>query len=388
MPSTHALLSASGAARWLQCPPSARLCEKFPDTTSEFAREGTDAHELCELKLRHYFGEMTEAEYLSDHKWFTENSDYYSKEMDDCSDAYVDLIDSKMEAFREANGQLFEYMIEEKVDFSKYVPNGFGTSDCILILDDLIEVIDFKYGKGVEVSAVDNPQMKLYALGAYLKLNFLYDFKTVRMTIFQPRISPEPSEDEISVPDLLDWAENYVKPRAQLAIKGEGEFSPSPTACKFCRAKGECKARAAENVKAFDGIKDPALLTDEEAAEYLTKAADFEAWLKDLKDYISQRIGSGHSVPGYKLVEGRSVRRFSDELAAAKVLMQAGYDEALIYSKNLLSITQLEKSFGKKEIQSILGPYIEKPRGNPTLVPEKDKRPALENAGNIVDAFD
>lgn len=250
----HALLSASGAHRWLECTPSALLELQFPQNTSEYAEEGTAAHELCELTARYFLGEVSEMDFENRRAELAKGP-YYNAEMQECANDYARFVTEKTKAAQESCEDAFTEL-EVRVDFSKYVKDGFGTGDCIIVADKVLEIVDFKYGKGVRVEATGNPQMKLYALGALLKYNTLFDIDSVRMTIFQPRLSGVQSSDEITVKELLEWAEKYVKPRAKLAYKGEGEFAPSEEVCKFCRAKAQCKARADKNLKLFDEAPD------------------------------------------------------------------------------------------------------------------------------------
>ena len=308
----HALLSASGAHRWLECTPSAQLELQFPQSTSEYAEEGTAAHELCELTARYWLGEISAAEYENQRDELAKGK-YYNAEMQECANDYAKFVAEKTAAARETCEDAFT-ALEVRVDFSKYVKDGFGTGDCIIVSDNVLEIIDFKYGKGVRVEAAGNPQMKLYALGAYLEYNTLFDIDSVRMTIFQPRLSGVQSSDEITVKELLEWAEKYVKPRAKLAYKGEGEFAPSEEVCKFCRAKAQCKARADKNLKLFDEAPDVLLLTPEDAGKILEQAGDIQSWLADLESLVSFTLLAGQPVEGWKMVEGRSNRRFADEL--------------------------------------------------------------------------
>ena len=387
MADKHALLSASGAHRWLACTPSAKLEEKFPASTSEYAEEGTAAHELCELTARYFLDEITEAEYENRRDELAKGK-YYTAEMQECANDYARFVRGKRDAARETCEDAF-VELEVKVDFSKYVKDGFGTGDCIIIADNLIEIVDFKYGKGVRVEAEGNPQMRLYALGALLKYNSLFDFETVRMTIFQPRLSGEQSSDEISVKELLTWAEKTVKPKAKLAYKGEGEFNPSEETCKFCRAKAQCRARAEKNLALFDEAPDPLLISVDEAAEILNKAADIKTWLTDLENLVSSTLLRGENVAGWKMVEGRSTRRISDNGKAIEVLCsKLELQVCDLVVQEMLSLTEIEKAFGKKRVDEALGELITKPQGKPTLAPESDKRPALVMTDKVLAAFD
>ena len=382
----HALLSASGAHRWLECTPSAQLELQFPQSTSEYAEEGTAAHELCELTARYWLGEISEAEYENQRDELAKGK-YYNAEMQECANDYAKFVAEKTAAARETCEDAFT-ALEVRVDFSKYVKDGFVTGDCIIVSDNVLEIIDFKYGKGVRVEAAGNPQMKLYALGAYLEYNTLFDIDSVRMTIFQPRLSGVQSSDEITVKELLEWAEKYVKPRAKLAYKGEGEFAPSEEVCKFCRAKAQCKARADKNLKLFDEAPDVLLLTPEDAGKILEQAGDIQSWLADLESLVSSTLLAGQPVEGWKMVEGRSNRRFADELKVVDAMKAAGYDESLLYERKLITLTQMEKDFGKKAVAETLGELIVKPQGKPTLAPAKDKRPEFRPEEQLLAEFD
>lgn len=390
MPSDHALLSASGAAKWLSCPPSARLEEQFPNKTSEFAKEGTVAHSLAEISARYNLNDISKKEFNAQKKKLLATEDgkkFYNEEMQEHAKEYAELIYGKLQEAKTHSSDAFAEL-EVKVDFSKWVPEGFGTGDCIIVADDWLEIVDLKYGKGHRVEATGNPQMRLYALGAIEYYGTLYDIKNVRMTIFQPRLSGVQSSDEITVAELLEWAENTVKPTAALAFEGKGAFAPSDEACKFCRAKETCKARYEKNLALFDEAEDPLLITAEDAAVVLEKAADIRAWLTDLENLVQSTLLSGEPVTGWKIVEGRSNRKFADDLKVAEAMKAAGYDEAELYEKKLITLTQMEKDFGKKTIAKILGTLIIKPQGKPTLAPESDKRPAFQPDEAVLAAFD
>ena len=390
MPNAHALLSASSAVKWLNCPPSARLEEKFPNTSSDYAKEGTVAHSLAEISIKYNLNEISKQEFESEKADLLATEDgekFYNEEMQEHARDYAQLIYEKLQEAKTRSVDAFAEL-EVQVDFSKWVPEGFGTSDCVIVADDWLEVIDLKYGKGHRVEATGNPQMRLYALGALEYYGQLYDIKNVRMTIFQPRLSGEQSSDEITVAELMKWAEKIVKPRAKQAFNGKGEFAPSEEACKFCRAKETCKARYEKNLALFDEAEDPLLITVEEAAAVLEKAADIRAWLTDLENLVQSTLLSGEPVTGWKIVEGRSNRKFSDDLKVAEAMKAAGYDEALLYEKKLITLTQMEKDFGKKKVAEVLGSLIIKPQGKPTLAPESDKRPAFQPDEAILAAFD
>lgn len=390
MPNSHALLSASGAAKWLNCPPSARLEEKFPNVSSEYAREGTVAHTLSEISARYNLNEISKNEFetLKAELLATEDGGkFYNEEMQEHAREYAELIYGKLQDAKTRSTDAFAEL-EVKVDFSKWVPEGFGTGDCIIIADDWLEIVDLKYGKGHRVEATGNPQMRLYALGALEYYGALYDIQNIRMTIFQPRLSGVQSSDEISGKELLKWAEKTVKPKAKQAFAGKGKFAPSEETCKFCRAKEQCKARYEKNLALFDEAEDPLLITPELAGAVLEKAADIKAWLTDLENLVQSTILSGKAVPGWKIVEGRSNRKFVDEQKVADAMKAAGYDEALLYERKLITLTQMEKDFGKKAVANTLGSLIIKPQGKPTLAPESDKRPAFQPEDAILAAFD
>ncbi len=382
----HAFLSASGAHRWLACPPSAKLECQFEASTSTYAAEGTLAHTVAELTTRRALGSLKEAAYKSNLADCALNQ-YYSREMQECADAYAKMIKDRLaKAKKSCKDAIVE--LETRLDFSEWVPGGFGTGDCVIIAEPTLEIIDFKYGKGHKVNAVNNVQMMLYALGALAAYGDLYEISNIRMTIFQPRISGATDTDEKSVDELLAWAENTVKPRALLASKGEGEFAPSEEACRFCRAKAKCRARTEKNLALFDEAPNPLLISPSEAGEILKKAKDIETWLKDLNGLVSGALTAGEEVPGWKMVEGRSNRKLADEDKVVAAMKAAGYDEALLYEKKLLTLTQLERDFGKKKIAEVLGGLIVKPKGAPTLAPETDDRPAYQFEAEILAGFD
>lgn len=371
----HAILSASGASRWMACTPSARLEEQFPDSTSEYAKEGTLAHELCELKVRKNLIEpMHTRTYNSKLKKLKEH-ELWQDEMDKHTDTYLEYIQGLVHSYSCTPA----VMVEKKVDFSSYVPDGFGTADCIIIADGTLHVIDFKYGKGVAVSAENNPQMKLYGLGAYLEYNFLYAIDKVKMTIVQPRLDEVISEYEISTTELMEWAEEVVKPLADMAYRGEGTYIAG-NHCRFCRAKATCRARARTNLEVakFD-FKKPPLLSDEEVGEALKQAQDLAKWAEDLKDYALAESLKGKLIPGWKAVEGRGSRVFTDNEEALKVLINSGIDETMLYERKQLTLAQIEKVLGPKQFKELVGNMVEKSPGKPTLVIETDKREAITN---------
>ena len=381
----HALLSASSAHRWMVCTPSALLESKFPDTTSEAAREGTLAHELCELKLRHYVDTVKfgKRKYNAAVKKLKE-SELWQNEMEGHTDLYLDFVRKTALGFKE-----MPYIaIEKKLDLSAYVPNGFGTADCVIICGNVLHIVDFKYGKGVPVSAENNPQLMLYALGAYASYQLLYDIDTVRISIVQPRLSSEADTWELGVPELLAFGEK-VKQSAALAIKGEGDFVPGESQCRFCRAKCQCRARAEENVKlAFFTDKQPLLMSNEEIGEYLRQGADVARWLKDLQDYALSECLAGREVAGWKAVEGRGTREWSDQEKAFTSLTEAGISQTMLFETLPLSLAKIEKMIGKKGFESTVGEYVIKTPGKPTLVPESDKRPAVSNRMTAAEVFE
>lgn len=372
----HALLSASGAHRWIACPPSVKLEEGFENKTSVYAEEGTLAHEIGELKLKFNLGEITKKKFNSELKKITEN-ELYTADMPDYVDKYVDICMEKL-AEAKAKSTYTEFKVEQKLDFSDWVPDGFGTGDFVIVADGVVEVCDLKYGKGVQVSAVGNPQMRLYALGAIAEYDFFYNIEKVKMTIIQPRLD-NISTDEITVEELYKWADEVVKPKAELAIKGEGEFCAGEH-CGFCRAKSVCKARADKNLElARWEFRTTETLTANDIASILPKIDELVKWASDIKDYALEQALQGESFPGYKVVEGRSNRKYTDEAKITNILIEAGYGD--IYKPvELLTLTNMEKYVGKKKLNELIGNYIEKPPGKPTLVPETDKRPVYNPA--------
>ena len=373
----HALLSASGSSRWMQCPPSARLEETVDEENSEYAKEGTFAHALAELHINYYLGNLKKTQFNKELKKLKQDS-FYSEELMEYVQIYVDFAIEKINEARASTKDAVT-MVEMKFDYSTWVPEGFGTGDLVLITDAVLEIVDLKFGQGVPVSAIENTQMRLYALGAIQQFECLYDISIVKMTIVQPRLE-NISTDEIAVEDLLKWAEEEVKPKAELAIKGEGEFK-SGQHCRFCRVRHTCRVRAEENMKlaALD-FKEPVLLTDEEIVEVLKSIDELQKYASDIKEYaFNKAINEGKRWEGFKLVEGRSIRKYVDEAAVAKALIEAGFEEDKIYSKSLLTITAMEKAIGKNKFKEVLKDLIEKPSGKPTLVPEEDKRPEINN---------
>ncbi|ERI06490.1 DUF2800 domain-containing protein [Aneurinibacillus aneurinilyticus] len=376
----HALLGASKAEQWINCPPSARLQENIPDKRSEYADEGTAAHELSEIKLRRRLlpCNSKERKALDDKLEQFKANKFYGPEMENAVQEYVELV---QERFMEAKARSIDavLLLEERLDFTEWVPEGYGTGDVVLIADGVLEVIDLKYGKGVPVSAEGNPQIRLYALGAWWGYNYLYSINEVRMTIVQPRLD-NVSTASLVLDDLLEWAESVVKPAAELAFAGKGDFKAGGH-CRWCKVKGNCRARAEANMRALaHEFKDPALLSNEEIGPILFIAEQLKAWAKDVEDYAYGQALSGNCIPQWKLVEGRSNRVITDK-GAAKAALEAAELEPEKYLKpqELLSIGELEKRIGKKEFNAMLGDLIIKPPGKPVLVPETDKRPELNS---------
>ncbi len=362
----HALLSASSSHRWLHCPPSARLCEGYDDKGSNFAAEGTDAHALCEYKLRTALG--------MEAKDPTEDLSWYDAEMEESANGYAAFV---MELVEEAKKTCPDpvVLIEQRLDYSRYVAEGFGTGDCVIIADGTLHIVDFKYGRGILVEAEDNPQMMLYALGALELFDCLYDIDTVSMTIFQPRRG-NVSTYTLPKADLYEWADTVLAPTAELAWSGEGEYHCGEW-CQFCKAKADCRERAKANMElAKYEFKQPPLLTDEEVEDILSRIDELIAWASDIRDYALQAAISGKHWTGYKLVEGRSNRKYTDELAVVAAVRVAGYDP---YEHKVLGVTAMTTMLGKKQFNDILGGLVTKPQGKPTLVPDSDKRPAMTN---------
>ena len=363
--SSHALLSASSSKRWLNCPPSARLCAEIEDTTSEYAKEGTDAHTLCEYKVKTMLGiEMQDP---------TETLVYYNEEMERCANDYACYIMDGLEVIKNYCKDPL-VLIEQKLDFSRYVPEGFGTGDCVIVADKTLYIFDFKYGKGVEVESENNPQMMCYAVGALELFDSLYDIENVCMIIFQPRIE-NISVSNMNVAELYNWAENTLKPIAELAYEGKGEFKAGDH-CQFCKIKATCRKRAEYNMElAKYDFEEPAELTDEEISSILIKSSDLVSWVSDVKEYALNQAIQGKNYPNLKLVEGRSNRKYLNEEEVAIAVTNAGYDP---YEKKLLGITSMTNLLGRTKFNDLLGSLIYKPPGKPTLVLESDKRPTMQ----------
>lgn len=368
----HAYLSASASHRWLACPPSAKLCASIPDQASEYAQQGTDCHELCAYLVEKALGRDVPDP--------TERLTYYDAEMQNCAEEYRNYVLEQIEAAKEFCKDP-QIMIEQRLDFSRWVENGFGTGDCVIVADEVLQIIDYKHGLGVLVSAGDdehggNSQMMCYALGALEVFGDIYDINQIKMTIFQPR-RENISTYTISRDDLLKWADEVLAPTAQLAYTGEGEFKTGDH-CQFCKVKATCRKRAEYNLElAKYDFEMPATLDDTEIAAILEKADEMISWGNDIKEYALKQAQSGVRFEGWKVVEGRSNRKYTDEEAVAFKVKDAGFDP---YEKKLLGVTAMSTLLGKKKFEELLGELIYKPPGKPALVPESDKRPAINTA--------
>ncbi len=363
----HAVLSASSSSRWIQCPPSARLCAATPDEGSPYAKEGTDAHALCEYKVRKAIGLPAEDP--------TDNLDYFTQEMATCTDDYCSFVLEQVQEAKELCPDPL-ILVEQRLDFSSWVPHGFGTGDCLIIADGTLHIIDFKYGVGILVEAAHNTQMMCYALGALDTYETIYDIKDIRLTIFQPRRS-KISTWEISRDDLMIWAATTLRPAAELAYNGKGNYKAGEH-CRFCKARASCRARAEYNLKlAQYDFQMPSSLTETEIAAILPRIDELITWGNDIREYALQKALAGTRYPGYKVVQGKSIRKYSDEQAVASAVTEAGFDP---YEKKLLGITAMTSLLGKKRFNELLGSLVMKPPGKPTLVPDTDKRPELNSA--------
>lgn len=369
----HAVLSASASSRWLHCTPSARLERKFPDASSPYAEEGTLAHAYAERFLNLFLktGKTTVA--IKD-----------NAEMQEAVQAYVNICVEKINEARTASPDA-QIKVEQRLDFSRWVPEGFGTGDMVMVSDKYFEIVDLKYGKGVPVSAINNSQMRLYALGMYEAFGYLYGADEVRMTIVQPRLDSV-STETISVDDLLTWGEE-VKKKAKIAFAGKGDFCAG-NHCRFCKARNTCRVHAEYELKNVKEDLQTAELEDFEISDILLRAKSIRSWLDGLEAYALGKALDGYEWPGMKLVEGRSTRKITNSKLAAYQLLNAGFGAEVIYKpKELKSMTELEKLCGKKMFSELMSGVIEKPPGKPTLVSADDKRQALEIA-NIKNDFD
>ena len=361
---SHAVLSASSSARWLACPPSAQLCAALPDTVTDYALEGTCAHELAEYKVQRLIGNPAANP--------AENLDFYDTEMKDCTDSYAQYITELLATLQEPM-----VLVEQRLDFSRYVPSGFGTGDCVIVAENVLTVIDFKYGKGVAVSADHNSQMMLYALGALELFDALYDIAEIRMVIFQPRIQ-NLSEYIMPLSELLHWAETELKPKAELAAKGGGDFCAGEH-CRFCKVKATCRKRAEYNLQlAKYDFAMPDKLTDTEIETILATADQLTAWVADVKEYALRQALSGKQWHGYKVVAGKSNRKYTNPAAVAEAVQSYGKNP--YKEPELLGVTAMEQLLGRTQFEALLGSLTEKPQGKPTLVPCSDKRSEWSNA--------
>lgn len=390
----HAILPASGAARWMACTPSARLEEKFPDTGSEYAAEGTLAHSVAELKVRKKFVEPMGPRTYHTRLNKLKKDPLYQDEMDRYTNDYLDYI-SKVYLSYPSKPHV---AVELKLDLSRYAPESFGTGDCIILGGDTLHVIDFKYGKGVIVNPEHNPQLMLYGLGALDAYGMLYNPTHIVLTIFQPRAEGDTVKEwEISRDELVNWGVFTVRPAAETAFAGKGEFK-SGNWCRFCRAKAQCRARAGTNTALEDfgapnsktetgGFPKPPLLTDAEVGDVLQRGMDLEKWLSDLKEYALSAVLAGKDIPGWKAVEGRSRRTFDDIEKAFDDIKAAGVDEAMLYERKPLTLAAVEKVLGKPKFTEIAGAHVITPPGKPTLVPESDNRPPYNPKPSAEDDF-
>jgi len=369
MPTKHAFLSASASHRWLNCPPSAKLCEALPDKTSSFAQEGTDCHELCAYLVEKALGKQ-----VTDP---TENLTYYNAEMQNCAEEYCSYVLEQLEKAKDYCPDPMVF-IEQRLDFSRWVENGFGTGDCLILADEVLQIIDYKHGLGVLVESENNSQMMCYALGALEAFDDIYDIETVTMTIFQPR-RDNVSTWSISKSELLAWADEVLAPTAKLAYEGKGEFKAGEH-CQFCKVKATCRKRAEHNLElAQYDFAMPDTLDELEIAAILEKVDQLIAWGNDIKDYALVKAQSGTHFNGWKIVEGRSNRKYTNEDAVAAAVKEAGFDP---YEPKILGLTAMSTLLGKKQFEELLGGLVYKPPGKPTLVPESDKRPAMNNAAD------
>lgn len=379
----HAKLSASGASRWATCPGSVQMEDGIPDKESVYAQEGTLAHEMSELKLKHYldpngFGKRKLNAAI---KKLKEN-ELYQAEMESYTDNYVDFIKEKALSF--PSNPYIE--IEKRVDFSRWVDGGFGTCDCVLIHGSTLSIIDLKYGKGVPVSAEQNEQLILYALGAYDAFNLIYNLDKIELNIVQPRINNF-STWEISLTELLLWGD-YFKVQAEKALGGNGELVPSAKACKFCKARDICTARAENNLSLESEIKlKPNEIPKDKLYEYISRGEDIAKWVADLKAYALDMCLKGEDIKGLKAVAGRTSRSWTNQDEAINKLIEGGIDEAIIYDKVPLTLAKLEKALGKQQFTTLVGDMVVTSEGKPTLVFENDKRPAITNTVNATSIF-
>ena len=376
---SHALLSASGASRWLNCTPSAKLEEQYGEKTfSPYAAEGTLAHELAELYIRkdtlNEIGEQAFEQRLEE----LMSNDLFSEEMLDVIPTYTEYCAVQLGSAQEDN-PLAIMEIEQKLDLTEYIPESFGTADCVIINDNLMEVIDLKYGKGVPVYAEWNKQLMLYGLGALRKYDVMYDITEICLTIVQPRID-NISSWQISVEELQKWAEEELKPKAKMAFKGEGELQAGEW-CRFCAVKNRCRKLYEQQIEiAKNEFADPELLTDDEIADIVKRTPKLIEWANSIAEYaLNQAVNNNKDWPGLKIVEGRSLRKWTNEDQVVSALFERcpELSEDEIYNMKLKSITDIEKLVGKKRFSELFSDVVVKPQGKPVLVPMEDKRPAM-----------
>ena len=365
----HAFLSASSSHRWLNCPPSAKLCENIPDQSSPYAQEGTDCHELCAYLVEKALGR--------DAKDPTENLSYYNAEMQGCAEDYCNYVLEQLEVAKKYCADPL-VLVEQRLDFSRWVENGFGTGDCLIIADKVLQIIDYKHGLGVLVESDHNSQMMCYALGGLDSFDGIYDIDRVTMTIFQPR-RDNISTWSCSKDELLKWADETLKPRAALAYEGKGEFKAGDH-CTFCKVKATCRKRAEFNLEmAKYDFEMPPVLDNSEIAAILPKVDDLISWAGDIKDFALKQAEAGVHFDGFKVVEGRSNRKYTNEDAVAAAVKAAGFNP---YEEKLLGLTAMGSLLGSKRFEELLGDLTYKPPGKPALVKESDKRPAINNAAD------
>lgn len=375
-PEKHALLSASSAHRWLQCTAAPRFEAQFPESTTQYAEEGRLAHAICELKVIKHFTTNIKPRSFTARLNKLKADPLYQPEMDKTSDAYMDFLSEQAMQYDTAP----TVNAEVRVDFSEYVPEGFGTCDCVMIGGDTLCITDYKHGKGVSVAAEGNPQMMLYALGALERYAPVYGGRITKvcMTIIQPRIQSEPDSFMLPVEELLKWGEN-IKPTAKAAYEGTGTFCPGEH-CRFCRGRAKCRARAEKNTALEEFKNSTDLLSDEEIGSLLIRGSDLVKWYENLKEYALNNILSGGEIPGWKAVAGRSVRAFTDLNAAFNAAIAAGYDKLMLYDLKPKTLCEVEKLMGKTEFEDKLGKYVAKPLGKPTLALQSDKREPYSRA--------
>ncbi len=379
---SHAILSPSSAARWINCPPSARINAEAPRTDTVYTLEGTLAHEVCELKARKYFTPMSPRKFTAEMNKLKQN-ELWQPEMDDCSDRYLDVLKGIASGF----GEKPHVALEQQFDLSEVAPGAFGTADCLMVCGDTLHVIDFKYGRGVAVEVRENPQLMLYALGALMDYAAIYEISAVRMTIVQPRIKSEPETWEIDAQQLRQWAEDIVKPAALLAIDGQGEYAEGEW-CRFCAIRGSCRARAAASLALDDfSTHAPATLSDQEIGRALTVGRRLREWLSDLEEYALGACLDGREIPGFKVVEGRSVRAWIDQDKAFEAARSAGVPDEMLYERKPVTLAALEKIMGRKAFSEVMSDYITTPPGKPALALSDDKRSAITRRTTAEDDF-